>query len=96
MKFEISSIQSSYNYNYIYGDAKAELIKLYPYLDGKIFEFPKDKNKFWIKINSIKDLNSLVTGCSCHVIYNFYNGEKRDELGVKVDGNIAIYDDYVE
>lgn len=45
-----------------------------------------------IEINTLEELNDLVEGCKCHVVYDATND--LDDDGV--NGNITIYDDYME
>lgn len=92
MKFKIDSVQT-YNYAWKVGDRFEEMLKLYPYLKDKITKLPDDNgNIIIIEINSLEELNDLVNGCECHVVYDATNDVDDDGL----NGVITIYDDYME
>lgn len=92
MKFQIDSVQT-YNYAWKVGDRFKEILKLYPYLKGKIAKLPNDnRNIITIEINSLEELNDLVNGCMCQVVYDATNYVDEDGL----NGKITIYDDYME
>lgn len=90
MKFQIKSVQACC------WDVDSEFsntIELYPYLKDKITKLPdNDGNIITIEINTLKELNDLVNGCRCHVVYDATNDV--DSNGV--NGVITIYDDYIE
>ena len=57
MKFQIDSVQT-YNYAWKVGDRFKEILKLYPYLKGKIAKLPNDnRNIITIEINTLEELN---------------------------------------
>lgn len=92
MKFQIDSVQT-YNNAWNVGDRFKEILKLYPYLKGKITKLPDDnRNIITIEINSLEELNDLVNGCMCQVVYDATNYVDEDGL----NGKITIYDDYME
>lgn len=92
MKFQIDSVQT-YNYAWKVGDKFEEMLKLYPYLKDKIAKLPDDnRNIITIEINTLEELNDLVNGCECHVVYDATNDVDDDGL----NGVITIYDDYME
>ena len=88
MKFQIESVKACIQaWN---KDRYDEIIKLYPYLKDKITKFSNSVNT--IEINTLEELNDLVDGCKCHVVYDATN--EVDDDGV--NGSITIYDDYME
>ena len=89
MKFEIDSVQACNN-AWKVEDRFDETIKLYPYLKDKVTKSSDDK--IVIEINTLEELNDLVEGCKCHVVYDATN--EVDDDGV--NGIITIYDDYME
>lgn len=92
MKFQIESVQAC-NHAWRVEDRFEEILKLYPYLKDKITELPDDnKNIITIEINTLEELNDLVEGCKCHIVYDATN--EVDDDGV--NGIITIYDDYME
>lgn len=92
MKFQIKSVQAC-NYTLDVESRFAEIIKLYPYLKDKITELPDDnRNIITIEINTLEELNDLVNGCWCHIVYDVNNDVDSDG----VNGVITIYDDYIE
>lgn len=93
MKFEIDSVQACNN-AWNVEDRFDEIIKLYPYLKNKITKISDIANKsiIIIEINSLKELNELVEGCKCHIVYDAISGV--DENGLS--GIITVYDDYME
>ena len=92
MKFQIYSVQAC-NHAWNAEDRFEEMLKLYPYLKDKITELPDDnRNIITIEINSLEELNDLVEGCKCHVVYDATNDVDDDGL----NGVITIYDDYME
>lgn len=92
MKFQIDSVQAC-NHAWRVEDRFEEMLKLYPYLKDKITELPDDnKNIITTEINSLEELNDLVNGCRCHVVYDATNDVDDDGL----NGVITIYDDYME
>ena len=92
MKFQIESVQAC-NHAWRVEDRFEEMLKLYPYLKDKITELPDDnRNIITIEINSLEELNDLVNGCRCHVVYDATNDVDDDVL----NGVITIYDDYME
>ena len=92
MKFQIDSVLAC-NHACDVGDRFKETLKLYPYLKGKIAKLPNDnRNIITIEINSLEELNDLVNGCMCQVVYDATNYVDEDGL----NGNITIYDDYME
>lgn len=92
MKFQIESVQAC-NHAWRVEDRFEEMLKLYPYLKDKITELSDDnRNIITIEINSLKELNDLVNGCRCHVVYDATNDVDDDGL----NGVITIYDDYME
>ena len=92
MKFQIESVQAC-NHAWRVEDRFEEILKLYPYLKDKITELPDDnRNIITIEINSLEELNALVNGCRCHVVYDATNDV--DDNGL--NGVITIYDDYME
>ena len=89
MKFQIESVKAciqAWNKE----DRYDEIIKLYPYLKDKITKFSDSVNT--IEINTLEELNDLVDGCKCHIVYDATN--EVDDDGV--NGSITIYDDYME
>lgn len=93
MKFQIESVQAC-NHAWKVKDRFEEMLKLYPYLKDKITELPDDnKNIITIEINSLEELNDLVNGCRCHVVYDATNDVDDDD---GLNGVITIYDDYME
>ena len=91
MKFQIESVQAC-NHAWRVEDRFEEMLKLYPYLKDKITELPDDnRNIITIEINSLEELNDLVNGCRCHVVYDATNDPDDDGL----NGVITIYDDYM-
>ena len=92
MKFQIDSVQAC-NHAWKMEDRFEEMLKLYPYLKGKITKLPDDNiNIITIEINSLEELNDLVEGCKCHIVYDATNDVDDDGL----NGVITIYDDYME
>ena len=92
MKFQIESVQAC-NHAWDVDVRFSEIIKLYPYLKDKITKLPdNDRNIITIEINTLEELNDLVNGCRCHVVYDATNDV--DSNGV--NGIITIYDDYME
>ena len=92
MKFQIESVKAC-NQAWNIEDKFAKIIKLYPYLKDKITELPDDnRNIITIEINSLEELNNLVEGCKCHIVYDATNDVDDDGL----NGVITIYDDYME
>ena len=92
MKFQIESVQAS-NHAWDVDVRFSEIIKLYPYLKDKITKLPdNDRNIITIEINTLEELNDLVNGCRCHVVYDATNDVDSDG----VNGIITIYDDYIE
>jgi hypothetical protein len=92
MKFQIDSVQAC-NHAWRVEDRFEEMLKLYPYLKDKITELPDDnKNIITIEINSLEELNDLVEGCKCYIVYDATNDVDDDGL----NGVITIYDDYME
>lgn len=92
MKFQIDSVQAC-NHAWKMEDRFEETLKLYPYLKDKITELPDDnRNIITIEINTLEELNDLVEGCKCHVVYDATNDVDGDGL----NGIITIYDDYIE
>ena len=92
MKFQIESVQAC-NHAWRVEDRFEEMLKLYPYLKDKITELPDDnRNIITIEINSLEELNDLVNGCGCHVVYDATNDVDDDGF----NGVITIYDDYME
>lgn len=92
MKFQIESVQAC-NYAWRAEDRFEEILKSYPYLKDKITELPDDnRNIITIEINSLEELNNLVEGCKCHIVYDATNDVDDDGL----NGVITIYDDYME
>lgn len=89
MKFQIESVQAC-NHAWNIEDRFDEIIKLYPYLEDKVTKSSDDK--IVIEINTLEELNDLVEGCKCHVVYDATN--EVDDDGV--NGIITIYDDYME
>lgn len=89
MKFQIESVQAC-NHAWNGEDRFDEMLTLYPYLKGKITK--SSDNVFTIEINTLEELNNLIEGCKCHVVYDATND--LDDDGV--NGNITIYDDYME
>lgn len=89
MKFQIESVQAC-NHAWNIEDRFDEIIKLYPYLEDKVTKSSDDK--IVIEINTLEELNDLVEGCKCHVVYDATNGVDDDG----VNGIITIYDDYME
>lgn len=88
MKFQIESVKACIQtWN---KDRYDEIIKLYPYLKDKITKFSNSVNT--IEINTLEELNDLVDGCKCHIVYDATN--EVDDDGV--NGSITIYDDYME
>ena len=51
-----------------------------------------NRNIITIEINSLEELNDLVEGCKCHVVYDATSDVDDDGL----NGVITIYDDYME
>ena len=93
MKFQIESVQAS-NHVWRVEDRFEEMLKLYPYLKGKITELPDgNRNIITIEINSLEELNDLVEGCKCHIVYDATNDVDDDD---GLNGVITIYDDYME
>lgn len=92
MKFQIDSVQAC-NHAWRVEDRFEEILKLYPYLKDKITRLPDDnRNIITIEINTLEELNDLVNGCMCHVVYDATNNVDDDG----VNGVITIYDDYME
>lgn len=92
MKFQIESVQAC-NHAWDVDVRFSEIIKLYPYLKDKITKLPdNDRNIITIEINTLEELNDLVNGCRCHVVYDATNDVDSDG----VNGIITIYDDYME
>lgn len=92
MKFQIESVQAI-NHAWDVDVRFSEIIKLYPYLKYKITKLPdNDRNIITIEINTLEELNDLVKGCRCHVVYDATNDVDSDG----VNGIITIYDDYME
>lgn len=92
MKFQIESVQACGN-AWRVEDRFEETLKLYPYLKDKITKLPdNDRNIITIEINTLKELNDLVNGCRCRIVYDATNDV--DSNGV--NGIITIYDDYME
>lgn len=91
MKFQIESVQAC-NHAWNMEDRFEEMLTLYPYLKDKIAKLPDDRNVIVIEINTLEELNNLVDGCKCHVVYDATND--LDDDGVS--GSITIYDDYME
>lgn len=93
MKFEIDSIQACNNAWNI-EDRFEEILKLYPYLKGKVNKFIDSDNntKLVIEINTLEELTNLVDGCRYSIVYDASN--EVDDKGF--NGNITIYDDYME
>lgn len=100
MKFQIESVQACGN-AWRAEDRFEEMLKLYPYLKDKITKLPNndrniitinDRNIITIEINTLKELNDLVNGCRCRIVYDATNDV--DSNGV--NGIITIYDDYME
>lgn len=92
MKFQIKSVQAC-NYTLDVESRFAEIIKLYPYLKDKITKpSDNDGNIITIEINTLEELNDLVNGCRCHIVYDATNDVDSDG----VNGVITIYDDYME
>ena len=92
MKFQIDSVQAC-NHAWRVEDRFEEMLKLYPYLKDKIIKLPDDnRNIITIEINSLEELNDLVEGCKCHIVYDATNDVDDDGL----NGVITIYDDYME
>ena len=89
MKFQIESVQAC-NRAWNIEDRFDETIKLYPYLENKVTKFSDDT--IVIEINTLEELNDLVNGCKCHVVYDATN--EVDDNGL--NGIITIYDDYME
>ena len=61
-------------------------------LEDKVTKLPGDRNAIVIEINTLEELNDLVNGCRCHVVYDATN--EIDDDGV--NGVITIYDNYIE
>lgn len=92
MKFQIESVQAC-NHAWDVDVKFSEIIKLYPYLKDKVTKLPdNDRNIITIEINTLEELNDLVNGCRCHVVYDATNDVDSDG----VNGIITIYDDYME
>ena len=91
MKFQIESVQAC-NHAWNREDRFEEMLTLYPYLKDKITKIPDDINVIVIEINTLEELNDLVEGCKCHIVYDATND--LDDDGV--NGSITIYDDYME
>lgn len=92
MKFQIESVQACGN-AWREEDRFEEMLKLYPYLKDKITKLPiNDRNIITIEINTLEELNDLVNGCRCHIVYDATNDVDSDG----VNGVITIYDDYME
>lgn len=92
MKFQIQS-QKLIGDHWAQSHPFQEIIKMYPYLKSKIAKLPDDnRNIITIEINSLEELNDLVNGCMCCVVYDATNDVDDDGL----NGNIIIYDDYME
>ena len=92
MKFQIESVQAC-NHAWKVKDRFEEMLKLYPYLKDKIIKLPDDnRNIITIGINTLEELNNLVNGCRCHVVYDATNDVDDDGF----NGVITIYDDYME
>ena len=92
MKFQIESVQAC-GHAWRVEDRFEEMLKLYPYLKDKITKLPDDnRNIITIEINSLEELNNLVEGCKCHIVYDATNDVDDDG----VNGIITIYDDYME
>ena len=89
MKFQIESVQAC-NHVWRVEDRFEEMLKLYPYLEDKITKFSNSVNT--IEINTLEELNDLVDGCKCHIVYDATNDVDDDGL----NGVITIYDDYME
>ena len=92
MKFQIGSVLACNN-AWRVEDRFEEMLKLYPYLKDKITELSDDnRNIITIEINTLEELNDLVEGCKCNVVYDATNDV--DDNGL--NGVIVIYDDYME
>lgn len=92
MKFQIGSVLACNN-AWRVEDRFEEMLKLYPYLKDKITELSDDnRNIITIEINTLEELNDLVEGCKCNVVYDATNDV--DDNGL--NGGIVIYDDYME
>lgn len=92
MKFQIGSVLA-FNHAWRVEDRFEEMLKLYPYLKDKITELSDDnRNIITIEINTLEELNDLVEGCKCNVVYDATNDVDDDGL----NGVIVIYDDYME
>lgn len=92
MKFQIDSVLAC-NHAWRVEDRFEEMLKLYPYLKDKITELSDDnRNIITIEINTLEELNDLVEGCKCNVVYDATNDV--DDNGL--NGSITIYDDYME
>lgn len=92
MKFQIESVQAC-NHAWKVEDKFEEMLKLYPYLKDKITKLLDDNRHIvTIEINSLEELNDLVNGCMCQVVYDATNYVDDDGL----NGVITIYDDYME
>ena len=92
MKFQIESVQAC-NHAWKVEDKFEEMLKLYPYLKDKITKLLDDnRHIITIEINSLEELNDLVNGCMCQVVYDATNYVDDDGL----NGVITIYDDYME
>lgn len=92
MKFQIKSVQACCLAWDVDGEF-SNTIKLYPYLKDKITKLPdNDGNIITIEINTLEELNDLVNGCRCHIVYDATNDVDSDGL----NGVITIYDYYME
>lgn len=92
MKFQIESVQACCKAWDVDGEF-SNTIELYPYLKDKITKLPdNDGNIITIEINTLEELNDLVNGCRCHIVYDATNDVDSDG----VNGVITIYDDYME
>lgn len=89
MKFDISSVKAC-NHAWNMEDRFDEIISLYPYLKDKVIK--SSNNITTIEINTLEELNNLIEGCKCHIVYDVTND--LDDNGV--GGSITLYDDYLE
>lgn len=88
MKFQIDSVKACNN-AWNRGGRFEEMLTLYPYLKDKVTKSSDDITT--IEINTLEELNDLIEGCKCHIVYDATN-----EVDDDVNGSITIYDDYLE